>query len=526
MLALLRLTMILLDNVKKEYQSYRGPAVGFLGVLGAGKTSLINALLGEEELLTSSSEQAATAVVCEVAYNHEASDYRAEVVYRTRKSVAEQLDKMFANLKWKADLELRKEALEDNPDDDNRKYSEIEAIDDQIADTDESISETLDIVSIIWGLSEEDLKTMSTQSLLNADCYGAEYLGTTREVPGTDREAFADELMQYLTSASEDTTGLGLPRRPLIEKVVIYIKSDLLKYGLIFVDSPGLCDASESRSNIARKIAKDLGIIVIVAQAIRASDEKTAVNLIEEQHLGVTEMKMDGKLDRSSFCVVLSKTDDIKSETLLKKRAKTDKSIDNKLRRVKELDMAFNRARSRKRKFEDQRSGQSSLVLGNDAALDENRREAFALKEWLEHTAISMRNRDITERIQRKFQESYGNTGLTQTTGLHRDPIEVFGVSNKAYWMSKHLDGEKARGFPHEKHSGIPRLRQWLFETTFTHREKHLLDPTLKKLSDLLLGAQNWIGWESNNMTTETDAKAVQRTHNSHLEVFKMIPSN
>lgn len=509
--------IILLDTIKKSYQSYRGPTVAFLGVLGAGKTSLINALLGQEELLTSSSYRAATAVVCDVVYNPDFSGYRAEVTYRTRQSLTEQLDSMFDNLKWKSELELRKKALEESQDDGVPNDPEMEQINEQLADIDASMSDTLEAVSIIWGVSEDDLKDMSTQSLLNAEFYGAEYLGITKEVSETDQAAFADEISQYLESNSEDKTGTGPPPWPLIEKVTIYIKSDVLKYGLCFRDLPGLCDASEGRSNIARKNSKDIDITVIVAPAIRASDEQTAVSLIEQQQL--IEMKMDGK----SFCVVLSKTDDIKSEPYLRKAAKADKSIMDQISRVRELDTAFASTRPRKRKLQDQIPEHPSFVSGDN--MEQNRRKANAIKEWLEHTAVSMRNRDITERIQRKFQERRREIGMIQNAELHSEAVEVFGVSEKAYWMSKHPDGEKARGFPDEKHSGIPRFRQWLFEAAFNRRERHL-QQTLNKLSTLFLEIQNLIGWQSKNAreAIEPDSQAVHKIHKCHLLVCKIVP--
>lgn len=45
--------------------------IGVAGVTGAGKTSLLNALLEYPELLPSSSTEAATATVCRIAWNHD-----------------------------------------------------------------------------------------------------------------------------------------------------------------------------------------------------------------------------------------------------------------------------------------------------------------------------------------------------------------------------------------------------------------------------------------------------------------------
>jgi GTP-binding protein EngB required for normal cell division len=515
--------IIFLDNVKNEHQTHRGPVVGFLGVLGAGKTSSINALLDKEELLASSSDRAATSVICELAYNHDSPGYRAEISFRTQPSLVDELDKFFDELKWKAQIEAQIETLEGNPDDNDPNGSEIEGLNQLIVEIQENLRGTIDLITEIWGIDQDDLRSMSTQELLETKPYGVEHLGTTRFISGTDQEEFAEELSSYLKSSSEDDTGLGLPPWPLIAKVTVYVKSPILKYGLRLRDLPGLCDTSEARSDIARKNSKDLDITVIVTSAIRATEESTAINLIKGQQK--IQMQMDGKFNKGSFCVVASKIDDIKSESYLKqlKAAKSNKSIQSQLSRRKELDAAFGRANSRKLQSKQQIPGQPSLVSGANAELEANQREAAAIKDWLEHAAVFMRTQDITQRLQDKFQPRHRDTTLTGNTEAHDEAVEVFGISNKAYWMSKQPDGVKAPGFPDENHSGIPRLRQWLFESSFTARENHL-DAILCKLWGLLIDIQDLAGLESGDSqkATESDAEELQRIHDCFIQVRKM----
>lgn len=462
--------------------------------------------------------------MCEVAYNHESSGYRAEITYRTRESLIDELDKLFDNLKWKAELGIRKEALEGNPNDKDQNGSEIEDLNNLIDEIQENVSPTVDTVTEIWGLDQDDLENLSTQELLETKSYGVEYLGTTRHISGIDQEEFAEELSSYLKSSSEDDDGSELPLCPLIEKVTVYIKSPILKYGLRLRDLPGLCDTSEARSNIARNNSKDLDITMIVAPAIRATEEATAVNLIKGQ-LSI-QMQMDGKFNRGSFCVVLSKIDDINSESYLKqlKAAKTNEIIQSKLRQRKELDAALGRASSRKLKSKTQISGQPSFVSGGNADFEETQREAAAIKDWLEHAAIYMRNQDATERLQDKYPNDLRETAGTGNTEIHDEGVEVLGISSKAYWMSKQPDGVKAPGFPDEKHSGIPRLRQWLFERTFTARENHL-DAILCKLWGLLIDIQELAGLEpeGSQRATEADIKELRSIHFCFLQVSKLI---
>ena len=44
--------------------------IGFMGASGAGKSSLINALLEQDDLLPADDEKACTAVCVEISYNH------------------------------------------------------------------------------------------------------------------------------------------------------------------------------------------------------------------------------------------------------------------------------------------------------------------------------------------------------------------------------------------------------------------------------------------------------------------------
>lgn len=72
-----------INNLQKQSKNTR-TIVAVVGETGAGKTSLINALLDEDKLLVTSGWRACTAVICEISYNDmddPRKAYRAEVEF-------------------------------------------------------------------------------------------------------------------------------------------------------------------------------------------------------------------------------------------------------------------------------------------------------------------------------------------------------------------------------------------------------------------------------------------------------------
>lgn len=135
-----------LENKNKEL----GILVGVADAIGAGKTSLLNALLGFPELLPSSSTEAATATVCRVAWSHDDTpgrEFKAEVTFRNEHDVVEELEQVLKAVKDK------KEYREMPFDTQNERCGAIEEVTG-------IISRGISKVCAGWGLDESEIEDM------------------------------------------------------------------------------------------------------------------------------------------------------------------------------------------------------------------------------------------------------------------------------------------------------------------------------------------------------------------------------
>ncbi|KAK3384216.1 hypothetical protein B0T24DRAFT_567361 [Lasiosphaeria ovina] len=500
--------------------------VGVAGQTGAGKSTILNTLLGVPELLPSSNSEASTSCACKVSWNRDNSPehrFRAEIVFRSREDVAKELEATYKEIRD------RNAYVEDEEDDDEDKMH-------QTAEMEAQISEGLKKIFAVWGVKEEELKDITAKSLLESNQDVLALLGTTKRISSADADEFSETVKPYI-DASDNT--YGFKAWPLINEAKLFVKANILKHGLVLVDLPGLADAVESRAQVTERFLQALEITAIVVPARRAVDGKTGVQLMSDYQ--AVSMQMDDKFNKKRFCVVVSQIDEIDCDIFVKstRSLKTDQALQEENEEVKRLTTSLhpietqikteqknlaamdlklnnyeselkaltpsgpgsqklkNGLKTRKNVLNKERKKQKNALrkLGNsrtgiikDLATVEGRLRWACMRMNGERIAKAIRS-DFKERQKKLLNKKIKGAAAAASGALYDGSVEVFPVSAMAY--RDLLKPKKVSGFPSTVYTGIPRLGQWIRATTLDKREDHL-NRLLNALCRLFHEMQSW----------------------------------
>lgn len=269
-----------------------------MGSTGAGKSSVINAILDEDDIIPTSCMRACTAVVTEIMYNHDEIPYRAEIEYLTRSA-------------WEAELTILLDELLDENGQVSNDYTD---------ETSLAGAAYSKIRAVYPKMTRTEFEGRDVKMMADKVANLLEETNNPQKLSGTDPRIFRTALKEFVDSKDKRfgqstlaTTGDSLTDEerqlwPLIKVVRIYVKSRALSTGVILVDLPGLADANAGRAKVARDYyIEHAKSIWIVAPIIRAVDDGVAKTLLGDSMK--RQLVMDGSLKSITF--VCSKTDEI-----------------------------------------------------------------------------------------------------------------------------------------------------------------------------------------------------------------------
>ena len=158
------------------------------------------------------------------------------------------------------------------------------------------------------GIDIKNIVAMKPEELMEANDLSA-ILGQKRNIYGATAGEFCKSVSCYIDSSNIGTSNERFAYWPFVRLVKIYVKSRVLEHGLVLVDLPGLGDSNAGRAHVAESYIKNLRFIWVVADIVRAINDKVAHDLMGSSFR--RQLLMDGKYDDSYVTFIMTKTDQI-----------------------------------------------------------------------------------------------------------------------------------------------------------------------------------------------------------------------
>ncbi|KAG9251325.1 uncharacterized protein F5Z01DRAFT_292574 [Emericellopsis atlantica] len=520
------------DETLQSHQDFQ-VLVGVVGQTGVGKTSLLNAMLGEYELLPSGHERAATAVCCKVAWNYDMDpghECRAEVFFQDLSEIKLQILGTLQAIRSMVSIANDTSYLKE---------------DDRINDAAVAAAEAkhgMDKIRAVWNLDEADIRrsvlacgndnklAAMAQTILQTNPDLINVLKSRQiELKGATGEDLAKQIKPYLDATTSVLGGSDVAMWPLICNVNVHIRSEILRHGICLVDLPGVGDAVESRVKVASDFHKKLEVTMIVAAIQRAADERTTLRLLNDSQ--EMRARLTAGTNQHAFGVVLTKMDDLDINSYVKssraaehdpyvQKHMTDMKaaqeiIDSIIGSEKFIEKANKRLTSQLKKLKKKLKTDAVTAKGSDtekeikgvkSKLESGEHQMESLREdakpfqgivdnamlHLRHWATVTRNAAVAERMQEDFLRRQRRTTVDGDLEdpEHLSTLAVHATSSQAFWRLRN-GNDSNLSFPTERYTGVPQMIQWIYKATAERREKHL-DVTIQRLLQCMNSIDNW----------------------------------
>jgi len=269
-------------DIEERLQNEPEVSIALLGGTGAGKSTLVNALI-ESRLLPVSSMKACTSAITEVAFGE--GIYSCEVEFIPRSA-------------WQSELELLTAEIADS----RSETADEEHNRSSINGRDPSVSRAAaDKLVALYGadLARRYLTDLDPTHLLETDPIRYAFDHGSHTFESGDEKEFRENLRLFLDSDK--------PYWPIVEKVRVKGPFRALSEGIVLVDLPGLNDPNAARESATRKHLADSQFVWVVFNMKRALT-RDVFDFLREGEL-LRRLYTDGRTD--SLVFVGTASDDV-----------------------------------------------------------------------------------------------------------------------------------------------------------------------------------------------------------------------
>jgi hypothetical protein len=265
--------------------------IAFLGPSQQGKSSLINALLGENILAVGGAVGACTCVITSI-HHHLAADFRAEIDFISLKD-------------WKTELRAMQAAMDSKPSEDDTEEDRKERETEQKAAHEK-------FTSVYGKEPPPDLAPFIEHATLSLLPQIASAMATGEPIVIVEENALTlrNKVRRYLVGREQHADGQFWP---LISRVRVYGNFPVLANGVVLVDLPGLNDPNPAREQVTKRYLDDARYVWLICNSQTGID-RVFTQLLRDNAL-LYNLYMEGRLD--AFSVITTRIDDINLGAIL-----------------------------------------------------------------------------------------------------------------------------------------------------------------------------------------------------------------
>jgi len=282
--------------------------IALLGPAQQGKSSLINALLGHKILAVGGSIGACTSVVTSIHYRDK-DGFRAEIEFLS-----------FAD--WKRELtDIQATLATENSEDDSTEDIE------ELQTAKETASEKVKAVYRADSGEDFDFALLDEATLgLPADIASRMKSGHPLVLEENSALTLRNQVKRYLVGRGQHDDAYYWP---IISRVKIFGRFDLLSNGLALVDLPGLNDPNPAREQVTKRYLSESRHIWLVCNS-QVGIDRVFDNLLRENGF-LFRLFLEGRLD--CFSVVATRADVINIEAVLEQMGIAPEEFDGDVSR-------------------------------------------------------------------------------------------------------------------------------------------------------------------------------------------------